>query len=505
MVGRLEFGMVMGRSQVRRQAEAADSPDLEGFRIVVLGNFSGQAMPVGAQHQFKLLERIDIDRFDAVLTRLTSGMRLALPGATGCVIDVPLSSMEDFEPDALFLQQPLFARLRQLRSRLADSATFEAAAAEMRLADASCTALPAVEDDRATLSRLLGSSSGGLLPAATLSASESPNRLDRLLRGILAPYIHPNTAHLQQALLDALDRAVSDLMRQVLRHPSWREVEAAWRCVDNFLRTVDAPGVTLELLDVRAAELTAALDAAQGDLLSAELTRLLDLRSHSEGLSARPAVVVGLYEFGSGNAELTLLAALATVCSDLGAVLLASAAPDLIAPKLAALPSQALSGPTSPDPHSGWQGLRSRAIARQVALFYPRVLGRLPYGPRDQPVASFAFDELGDGHALDRLAWRSAALDAAALLAQAHAEEGRYFDPEQRRALGDFPAFVDRSQVETKLQACAEVFWSERELAVIGGQGIIPLISDARLPRIRLGHWRSIAADGAPLQGCWCI
>ena len=504
MVGRLEFSVGSGRELPRKLAEVADEANNESFRVVVLGDFSGRLPVAGALHQLKLPERIDLDSFDTVLARLTSGLQLRLPGPTGNVIEVSMRSMEDFEPDALFLQHPLFARLRKLRSRLADPATFDAAAAEVRLLDFSLSPISPVEDDPATLARLLGSATGGMPPASAQSGTGLPSSLDQLLRSILAPHIRPATSHLQQPLLDTLDRAVSDLMRQVLRHPTWRSVESSWRCVDNFLRAVDAPGVSLEVLDVQAAELTSALADADGHLLYERLVRLLDLGNQGTTHSVRPAVVVGLYQFGSGHDDLALISALAEVCFELGSVLLASAAPDLVAPHLTALQSQSLSGPAKSEEHAGWQGLRALKKARHVALLYPGVLGRLPYGPKNQPVASFVFDELGDGPSHDRLAWRPAALDAAALLAQAHADEGRHFNPDLHRVLGDFPAFVDRSQTEPRLQACAETYWSERQLAAIGGLGIIPLISDARLPRVRLGHWRSIAADGSLLQGCWC-
>ena len=503
MAGRLEFSLGTRAELSRRPAEGAGAPDEESFRIVVMGDFSGRP-PAGAdQYRVELPQRIDLDNFDAVLARLTSGMRLSLPEPAAGVFEISMCSMEDFEPDALFLNHPLFARLRGLRSRLADPVTFEAAAAEMRLGDLPPATPSSAEDDQTTLTRLLGTASGGLPPNLGQTSTGLPSGLDRLLRSILAPHIRPVTTHLQQPLLDALDRAVTDVMRQLLRHPTWRKVEASWRCVDNFLRTVDAQGVTLEVLDVHTAELARALAGAKGGLTNAELVRSLGPLSQDNGLAGRPAVVVALCEFGSGNDDLALLSALAAGCRELGAVLLASASPELVLPHLTVQP-QRLSDLSGPEPVSAWQSLRALQIARHVALVYPRVLGRLPYGPKDQPVTAFAFDELGDGPAHDHLSWRSAALDAAALLAQAFEAEGRQFVPDARRSLGEYPAFVDRSQSEPRLQACAESFWSERELAAIADLGIIPLISDARLPRVRLGHWRSIASDGSPLQGCWC-
>ena len=102
-----------------------------------------------------------------------------------------MRSMEDFEPDALFLHHPLFARLRGLRSRLADPATFEAAAAEMQPGELPLAALPSAEDDQTTLSRLLGKATGGLPSNLGQTSTGLPSSLDRLLRSILAPHIRP--------------------------------------------------------------------------------------------------------------------------------------------------------------------------------------------------------------------------------------------------------------------------------------------------------------------------
>jgi len=63
-----------------------------------------------------------------------------------------------------------------------------------------------------------------------------------------------------------------------------------------------------------------------------------------------------------------------------------------------------------------WHALRASALAPHVGLTFPRLISRLPYGPRHDPVTAFPFDELADvaaGSLHDHLPWRSAALDAA--------------------------------------------------------------------------------------------
>jgi type VI secretion system protein ImpC len=149
-----------------------------------------------------------------------------------------------------------------------------------------------------------------------------------------------------------------------------------------------------------------------------------------------------------------------------------------------------------------WRALRESALAPHVGLTFPRLLARLPYGPRHDPVAAFAFDELADaaGASLhDRLLWRSAALDAALLLAEGHTQGG----VETAVQMEDLPAFIDRSGDEPRLQAVAEAYLGEGEAGVLQAAGLITLQSDRRVPHARVTAWRSIAATGGELAGSW--
>jgi type VI secretion system protein ImpC len=178
-------------------------------------------------------------------------------------------------------------------------------------------------------------------------------------------------------------------------------------------------------------------------------------------------------------------------------VLLAGAAPALAA-VAASDDAQVLAA----DESRVWRALRASALAPRVGLTFPRLLARLPYGPRNDPVAAFAFDELADdsGSPLhDHLVWRSAALDAALLLAQGHGQGG----VETLVQLDDLPGFIDRGGDEPRLQAVAEAYLGEREVDTLQAAGLIALQSDRRVPRARVSGWRSIAAGGEALAGSW--
>jgi type VI secretion system protein ImpC len=463
----------------RRQRSGDD--DGSPFRIVVLGDFSGRPRAERGALSGRRPVRVDVDNFEAVFSRMAPLAEIAgLHDKLGIALRIELEAMDEFSADAILARLPAQA--------LARTTPPEAASAPgARAGNASET-----EDAAATLQRLLG----GSLPAGApaLAAAPTPPKADAAVDRFIRQLVGTGIASPQPPAPSAgANDAAAALLRHVLRDPGWRHLECAWRAVDRFVRALDmADGqVRLELLDCRADELLADLGASAADPAQATLASLL--RGDGRGCD----IVVTLEEFGPSLAELSLLGGLAAVAAGQGAVLLAGAAP-----ALAAIAASDDAQVLAADESRVWGALRASALARSVGLTFPRLLARLPYGPRNDPVAAFAFDELADasGSPLhDHLVWRSAALDAALLLAQGRAEDG----VETLLQLDDLPAFIDRSGDEPRLQAVAEAYLGEREVNTLQAAGLIALQSDRRVPHARVSGWRSIAAGGEPLAGSW--
>ena len=70
------------------------------------------------------------------------------------------------------------------------------------------------------------------------------------------------------------------------------------------------------------------------------------------------------------------------------------------------------------------RSLRDSDDARYVGLCMPRVLARLPYGAKTEPVDEFAFEEDTDGHKGEKYAWMNAAYAMAANINRAFKEYG---------------------------------------------------------------------------------
>ena len=456
----------------RRQL-ADDGDGIAPFRVVVLGDFSGRPRAERVALAQRHAVRVDIDNFEAVFARLAPRAEIAgLQDKLGVALRIELETMEEFSADAVLARLPAQA-----------------------LASASAPVdAPREEDAAALMQRLLGGSLPAGAPALAASAPPSPGpdaAIDRFIRQLVGT--QPSARVAPAAPAHGSDDTAAALLRHVLRDPAWRHLECAWRAVDRIVRELDmADGdVRLELLDCRADELLADLGAAAGDPARAAITPVL--RGDGRGCD----LVVSLEEFGPSLPELSLLGGLAAAAVAQGGVLVAGAAPALAA-VAASDDAQVLASNES----RVWRALRESALAPHVGLTFPRLLARLPYGPRNDPVAAFPFDELADASAgapHDHLVWRSAALDAALLLAQGHGQGG----VETLVQLADLPAFIDRSGDEPRLQAVAEAYLGEREASVLQAAGLITLQSDRRVPSARVSGWHSIALGGASLRGSW--
>lgn len=512
-----EFG---GAKRDRTPVEPVESGQL--FRVLVLGDFSGRASRRQDQLPAPAFSSatVDLDRFDAVLQGLSVTLDLRLAQSPDVPVRIGLSSLDDFEPDALFARLPLFARLRDLRQRLSDPATFEQAAAEMRIDDQAAAsggaaAAPGVqaaappqgasEDDAATLQRLLGAAPAAASTASQPASGSVDAAVDRLLRRVVAPFVVPTTSHLQQPMIDSVDRAISETMRSILRDPHWRALEGNWRALDQFVRTVEMDGqVLLELVDAGAADMLASLTEAEGEPARTPLAHKLAARRLHEGQEEGYAVVVAMYEFGPSAPELALLAGLGALAAGEGAVLLGSAAAELALVDAPDAWDGALPTATDPAAQARWRALRASWVAPHVGLVWPRVMARLPYGAKTQPVSSFSFEELDrTATGSEALPWRLAALDLASLLARSYTELGWDMQSGLAVELEDLPAFVDDRGDSPHLQAVAELYMSERQAQAIAAAGIMPLISHRGLPHARLATWRSIGSAQPELKARW--
>ena len=122
----------------------------------------------------------------------------------------------------------------------------------------------------------------------------------------------------------------------------------------------------------------------------------------------------------------------------------------------------------------------TRTTSRYVGLCMPRVLARLPYGAKSEPVEEFAFEEETDGHTGEKYGWMNAAYAMAANINRAFKEYGwctRIRGVQSGGEVINLPTHTfptDDGGVDLKCPT--EIAISDRREHELAKSGLIPLI-----------------------------
>jgi type VI secretion system protein ImpC len=359
----------------------------------------------------------------------------------------------------------------------------------------------AAEDDASTLARLLGGKPSAAAPAGAAAAAPArTSSLDQMLRDLVAPHIVRGPGAEQAQLLDSVDAAISDEMRRVLHAPEFQRLEGLWR----GLRTLvfeNPVGAELEVfvLDASREDVIADLRACAGELERSQLYRLLVQPSTGPGGAGFSLAIADLTIRGTDE-DVSLLAGLGAVAAQAGACLLAAADPALWgASDLASQPDRRAWSEPDPAITARMALIRGSAVAPFIGLCGPRLLGRVPYGPKTDPVESFAFTELTSDPAHGDFLWVNPAFGCAQLILSGVADSGWEGGPGTVLDLVELPHVMVRVGGEDVLQACAEVFLDETSAQRISSCGVMPFLSYKNRNAVRLMRLQSLANPPVPL------
>ena len=492
MPGRLEFDFSVSRSPAPRIRNRGP------LRLLIMGDFSALPAALRPALAGRPAHRVDLDNLDAVLHRLTP--RLALPGA-----ELQFESMDDFHPDRLLARLPALQALMAMRQRLLDPAHFDAAAAELLQGQpglVSPDTPPAAAAPAAPGGDLLAQLLGGqpkavgagapaMSPMSGPTAAAAPTGLDALIRQLVAPHIVPDRAPQQAPYLAAIDAGLAEALRGVLHAPGFQALESVWRGLQWLIGNLDLDDdLQLHVLDVSRDELLADVVAAQGHIAQTGLAQALTLRGHHEAGGAGAAgwaALVGLYRFGGSDTDVGLLAAMGTLAAQLGAPWLAGGDTALATAQPGAL--------------AAWIALRHSEVAPWIGLAAPRLLLRLPFGPRSDPIEAFKFEELGPAPAHEQYLWGNAALACALLIGRAFSANGWEFEPGDEREIRDLPAHTVLRGGEPELQAGAEFHLSEAAGQALLAAGLMPLMSHRHANAVSLMRFQAVAEPAVRLAG----
>ena len=232
-------------------------------------------------------------------------------------------------------------------------------------------------------------------------ADERYRALDRALRVVLGHNVlaRPEASIIDRALVDLLlceiDEKMSRQIDEILHHPTFQRLEAAWRGLRFVVDRVDfRENTRVEMLNCSKEDLLADFEDSP-EVPKSGLYKTVYSAEFGQ-FGGRPyAAIISSFEFSPGPQDILLLQKCAAVAAMAHAPFFATAAPSFFGLR------DYLNIPNLKDIHALFEGpqytkynaFRDTDDARYVGLLLPRFLLRLPYGAGTVPVRAFNYEE----------------------------------------------------------------------------------------------------------------
>ena len=489
-------------TRVTMESNKSGVIDEPPFRILMLGDWSGDADKSDLYRRNPL--EIDRDNFDDIMKKLRVGLELEAEGGS---ISLEFQGLDDFHPDELFKQVPMFADLRDLRRRLNNESTFNSAAREVcewfsvpaedaRLAETQ--AQPAPADN--LLDAILQKPEGGAAAPRPAASSE----LSRFVGDLVRPHLVEVDEGEQAALTSAVDKATGELMRTILHNRRFQQLEAAWRGLFFLIRRADtSTDLKIYILDVSQAELTDNLKSASS-LAETVFYRHM-IKDTIESGGDPWAVACGNYAFDANVDDIAALMRISKIALPANTPFVSHMRPAILGiSSLAEHPDPAEWNAAADTKEATlWAALRGQAEASHLGLTIPRFMARLPYGQETDPLESFSFEEFTETPPHDGYLWANSSFAVALLLAQSFSESGLDLNNSFIQDIDGLPLHMYVENGEKIFKSCAEVQLSQNACEKLMDHGLMPLVSYKNTDRVRLGRLQSITDPVKGLKGRW--
>jgi type VI secretion system protein ImpC len=469
----MEF--IFGKSNGQGSKPDAGQP----LRMLIIADFGGHASRGEVRRgAFVRPRRANIDSLPSLCTALAPHARVSL--GDEAPFTIACGDLDEFHPDRLYASLDLFAPMREMRRQAENPQTFAAAVAKGGAGHTASGASAAPSD----IERLLGR-------APTAAASSAPvvsatSIVDSMIRQAVGSHATPKADPRQANLLATIDQTSAGLMRALLHHPAFQEVEAAWRGLDFLVRSLEVEeDLEIFVFDASVDEMAESLAAAPA-LAESDLFRALA----DNGGAAPWSLLVSLAPYQPTASHAALLARLGAIAQDAGTTLLAG------------MPWGAWNaGYASAADQQAWQALRCSPCAASIGMALPRMLLRLPYGKKGEPVERLVFEEQPEAQ---EYLWGSGALACAALIGKSFGSAGGWdFAPGDIDCVDELPVPVVQKDGESVQMPSAEAWLSEPKIDALIREGFMPLVPMLGRGCVRLPRFQSLASPAAPLSGRW--
>ncbi len=481
---------------------ADDAP----FHMLVLGDWSSKAEKPELEKRRPI--EIDRDNFDDVLRKIRPELNLEFDSET--TLQLSFTELDDFHPDNIFRQIPLFENLRDIRKKLKNADTFNEAAREVRTWFVQSENPQATEKEEVTTiesENLLDTilSGNSVDASAVKRKTTEATELSDFIGSIVKPHIVQTDLVEQENLIRAVDEVVSDLMRNILHHKEFMALESAWRGLYFLVRRIETDSdLKVYLFDISKDEIAANLKSIN-NLHESVYYQWTAGEKLENSLGEPWAVVCGNYDFSPNVDDVAALIRIGQISANANTPFISHIRPDILGvASLSETPNSSnwrLSEESTEN--KLWTTLRDQKESEYLGMAMPRLLGRLPYGYTTDPTEVFAFEELTEDINHDDYVWLNPAFACTYLLAKSFRKSGWEMAENIAREIEGLPMHIYQHDGETKVKPCAEIPMTEASCQKMIESGIIPLVSFRDSDRIRIASFQSISLSKERIRGRW--
>ena len=285
-----------------------------------------------------------------------------------------------------------------------------------------------------------------------------------------------------EARIAEIDKLMSDQMNEIMHHEDFQKLEGSWRGL-HYLVDKSETSTTLKLRVLNCSKKDMIKDfKVSTEFDQSALFKKIYEEEYGVFGGAPFGAIIGDYEFDASPQDMYLLNEVSHVAAASHAPFFSAASPDMFQlDSFTELQNpRDLAKIFDTVEYAKWQSFRESEDSRYVGLTMPRVLGRLPYGEKNEPVEAFSYEEDVDGRDHNKYLWTNAAYSIGARLTDAFAKYGwcaAIRGVEGGGLVEDLPThtyYTDDGEVVMKCPA--EVAIPDRREKELADLGFIPLI-----------------------------
>ncbi|HAW34415.1 MAG TPA: type VI secretion system contractile sheath large subunit [Alphaproteobacteria bacterium] len=300
--------------------------------------------------------------------------------------------------------------------------------------------------------------------------------------------VSDNSIKTIEGIIAELDKKLSEQVNRIIHHPDFQKLEGAWRGLSYLVNNTQT-GETLKIrvLNASKQDVAKCLKKYKGTAWDqSPLFKKLYEDEYGTAGGEPYGCLIGDYYFNHSAPDLEILKGMAQIASASHMPFIAAADPSVMN-----MDSwQELANPRdiskifSTPEYAAWRGFRESEDSRYIALTMPRVLSRMPYGAKTNPVEDFNFEEDTGAGASDKYNWMNAAYAMGANINRSFATYGwcaNIRGVESGGAVEGLPTHTFPTDDGGVAMKCpTEVAITDRREAELSANGFLPLI-----------HWKN--------------